>query len=74
LPSEVKEVLNGLRKLSKSGFQKRYKRESAKEESCPWIDWSEDEMLEWMTDYYNEIVAYYQDAVTQQRAMLLYLT
>jgi hypothetical protein len=75
LPNEVEEVLNGLRKLSKSGFQKRYRRESAKEKPCPWIDCdcSEDE-INWRIDYYNKIVAYYQDAVTQQRAMLLYLT
>ncbi|OUL22862.1 hypothetical protein BV378_23395 [Nostoc sp. RF31YmG] len=75
LPNEVEQVMNGLIKLSKNGFQERFYRESEKEEPCPWIDWSDkEELMEWMTDLYNETVSYYQDAAMHQRAMLLYLT
>jgi hypothetical protein len=38
------------------------------------MDWSDEEMFEWLTDYYNDMVNYYQDAATNGRAMLLYLT
>lgn len=74
LPNEVEEILDGLIKLSEKGFQQRYQRESEQEKPCPWIDWSEEEMLEWMSEYYNEIVDYYRDASANQKAMLLYLT
>ncbi|MGV0107647.1 DUF1877 domain-containing protein [Nostoc sp. DSM 114160] len=71
---EVGEILDGLLELSQEGFQNRFIRESQKSEPIPWIDWSEEEMLDWMTDYYNEIVDYYQSAVRQHKALLLYLT
>ncbi|MEH1831646.1 MAG: DUF1877 family protein [Nostoc sp.] len=71
---EVGQILDGLLELSQEGFQNRFIRESQKSEPVPWIDWSEGEMLDWMTDYYNEIVDYYQSTVRQQKALLLYLT
>jgi hypothetical protein len=71
---EVGEILDGLLELSQEGFQNRFIRESQKSEPIPWIDWSEEEMLDWMTDYYNAIVDYYQSAVREQKALLLYLT
>ncbi|WP_392530448.1 DUF1877 family protein [Nostoc sp. C117] len=71
---EVREILDGLLELSQEGFQNRFIRESQKSEPIPWIDWSQEEMLDWMTDYYNEIVDYYQSAVRQHKALLLYLT
>lgn len=74
LPNEVEQILDGLLQLTEEGFQERYRQESQKATPCPWIDWSEEEMLEWLTDYYNEMVSYYQNAATNQRAMLLYLT
>lgn len=73
LPNEIEQILDGLLRLTESGFQERYKQESEKMEPCPWIEWSDDEMLEGLTDYYNEMVNYYQDAATNNRAMLLYL-
>jgi hypothetical protein len=74
LPDEVQLISDGLIKISEDGFQKRYMRESEKEDPCPWIDWSEEDMLEWMTDYYKEMVDYYRSAAINQKAMLLYLT
>jgi hypothetical protein len=74
LPNEVEQILDGLLQLTEEGFQERYRQESQKTTPCPWIDWSEEEMLEWLTDYYNEMVSYYQDAARNQKAMLLYLT
>lgn len=71
---EVRQILNGLLELSQEGFQNRFIRESQKPEPIPWIDWSDEEMLEGMTDYYNEIVDYYQSAARQNKALLLYLT
>lgn len=43
-------------------------------DAAPNLQLSLEDEIDWRTDYYNEIVAYYQDAVTHQRAMLLYLT
>jgi hypothetical protein len=74
LTNEVEQILDGLRQLTAAGFQERYQQESQKISPLPWIDWSEEEMLAWLTDYYNQMVNYYQDAATNQRAMLLYLT
>ncbi|MCD8489772.1 MAG: YfbM family protein [Desertifilum sp.] len=74
LPNEIEQILNGLLQITEDGFQERYRQESKKAVPCPWIDWSDEEMLEYLTDYYTEIVDYYQDAVVNQRAMLLYLT
>ncbi|MEH1943387.1 MAG: DUF1877 family protein [Nostoc sp.] len=71
---EVGQILDGLLELSREGFQNRFIQESQKSAPISWIDWSEEEMLDWMTDYYNEIVDYYQSAVRQQKALLLYLT
>lgn len=76
ISSEVEQILDGLLELSPEGYQNRFIRESQKAEPLPWIDWSEDraEILDWMTDYYNEIVDYYRCAVSQNQALLLYLT
>ena len=71
-PDEVEQLLHGLIKLSKNGFQERYRRESQQEQNCSWIDWSEKRMLKWLTDYYKDIVDYYKSAVANHRAMLLY--
>ncbi|MEH2097175.1 hypothetical protein [Nostoc sp.] len=38
------------------------------------IDWSEPETVEWLTEYYKEITAYYIAANNLGNAMLLYLT
>jgi len=72
--SEVEQIFDGLLKLSPKGYRKRFIRESKKPGPLPWIDWSEEEMLYWMTDYYREIVAYYRNAVSQHKTLLLYLT
>lgn len=74
LPTEVEQILHGLLQLTEEGFRERYRQESQKTPPCPWIDWSDEEELEYLTYYYNEMVSYYQDAVANQRAMLLYLT
>jgi Domain of unknown function (DUF1877) len=75
ISSEVEQILDGLLGLSLEGYQNRFIRESQKAEPLPWIDWSEDraEMLDWMTEYYNEMVDYYRCAVSQHQALLLYL-
>jgi Domain of unknown function (DUF1877) len=74
LMDEVGEILDGLLFLSEAGFQDRYKRESEKTNPIPQIDWEEEEMLDWMTDYFNEIQNYYEDTFRNKDAMLLYLT
>jgi hypothetical protein len=74
LIDEVGEILDGLLFLSEEGFQERYRRESEKANPLPWIDWDEEEMLDWMTDYFNDIQDYYTDTFRQKKAMLLYLT
>jgi hypothetical protein len=74
LPEEVGDILDGLLFLSEEGFQERYKRESQRANPLPWIDWGEEEMLDWLTDYFNEIQDYYEDTFRNKEAMLLYLT
>jgi Domain of unknown function (DUF1877) len=74
LTDEVGEILDGLLFLSEEGFQERYQRESEKAEPAPCIDWDEEEMLDWLTDYFNEIQDYYEDTYSQKKAMLIYLT
>jgi hypothetical protein len=69
-PEEVSQILNGLLTISEGGFQARYQREAESDEPCPWFDWEEEEMLEWLTDYYSEMVNYYQDATQRGNAML----
>ncbi|HLP91679.1 MAG TPA: DUF1877 family protein [Nostocaceae cyanobacterium] len=71
---EIRQIVDGLILLSESGFQERYTRESEKAQPLSFIDWSEDEMIDWLIEYYNEIQAYYEDALSQQKAILLYLT
>jgi hypothetical protein len=72
--NEVGQILDGLLELSEEGFENRFIQESQKPNPVPWIDFSEEEMLDWMLDYYNEIVNYYETAVREQKALLLYLT
>lgn len=72
--NEVGKILDGLLFLTEDGFKERYHRESQKVEPCPYIDWSEEEMLDWLTDYYREIVEYYYDPYHDRKALLLYLT
>lgn len=75
LPHEVEQIMNGLIKLSEKGLEERFWREAEKEDLRAWMDWSDKEdLLELMIELYNETLNYYRDAVTHQRAMLLYLT
>jgi len=71
---EVGQILDGLLELSQEGFENRFMLESQKPNPVPWIDWSDEEMLDYMVDYYNEIVDYYETAVRNQKVLLLYLT
>jgi hypothetical protein len=73
MPNEVEQVLDGLQRVSDSGFQERFRHMPQQVLPFPWDDWSE-EVLEGLTNYYSEMVNYYEDASTNQRAMLLYLT
>ena len=74
LPDEVGQLLDGLIELGETGFQERYRRESQRSQPCPWIDWSEEEMLQWLTDYYNDMVHYFQDATRNKKAILVDLS
>jgi Domain of unknown function (DUF1877) len=74
IPNEIEQVLDGLLRLTEEGFKERYRQASQKSSLAYWMDWSDEEMFEWLTDYYNDMVNYYQDAATNGRAMLLYLT
>jgi hypothetical protein len=69
-PVEVKQILDGLLEISRSGFQARFQREAQSENPCNWFDWEEEEMLDWLTGYYNEMLEYYQDAVQRSNAIL----
>jgi hypothetical protein len=73
-PEEVGCILDGLLWIAEEGFQARYQREAESEEPCPWFDWEEEEMLDWLTDYYNAMVHYYQDALRRGNAILAHLS
>jgi len=74
LPDEITRILNGLVALGEQGFQSRYLREADRDEPISWIDWAEEEILEWLTDYYNEMLNYYQKVSADRNAMLVYLS
>jgi Domain of unknown function (DUF1877) len=69
-PEEVKQILDALQEISRKGFRKRFRREAKSEKPCPWFDWEEEEMLDWLTDYYNEMVKYYQNTTESGNAIL----
>ncbi|QLE44238.1 DUF1877 family protein [Nostoc sp. C052] len=73
-PDEVRQVAKALSELSENGFITRYKQEEIKQERVSIIDWSEPETVDYLTEYYKEIVAYYIEATNLGNAMLLYLT
>ncbi|BCL38013.1 DUF1877 family protein [Nostoc sp. MS1] len=70
---EVGQILDGLLELSKEGFKNRFIYESQKQNPIHWLDWSDEDLLECMVDYYTEIFDYYKSAVSNQKALLLYL-
>jgi Domain of unknown function (DUF1877) len=73
-PEEVSRILAGLISLSEEGFQARYRRESNSDTLCPCLDWEEEETMYFLTDYYNEMVDYYQEALDKSGAMLVELS
>ena len=66
--------MDGLLFLTEDGFKERYYRESRKAEPCSYVDWSEEEMLDWLIDYYQELIEYYSQTYHDRKALLLYLT
>jgi len=70
LPDEVTQVLNGLAALGEEGFQERLSREA--ENGNVQFDLGE-EIQEYLLEYYNEMLNYYQETSARQNAMLLYL-
>ena len=69
-PEAVGQIFEGLQGISRKGFRARYRHEAKSEEPCPWIDWEEEEMVDWLTGYYNEMVEDYKDAFQRGNAML----
>jgi hypothetical protein len=54
-------------------LEEHFMQEPQKPNPVPWLDWADEELLDWMVDYYNEILDYYETAVRKQKALLLYL-
>ncbi|BDM82080.1 hypothetical protein [Acaryochloris marina] len=71
---EVGNMLDGLLLLSEQGFRTRYKRESRKSDPVPLFDLSEEEELDWLTDYFRIIENYYSNTLRSEKALLLYLS
>ncbi|NEO82990.1 MAG: DUF1877 family protein [Spirulina sp. SIO3F2] len=74
LPNENEQILSGLLRLTKEDLWERYRTELRKEKPCSWFVFLDEEILEGVLELYDEIVFYYNDAVKNQRVMLLYLT
>lgn len=70
---EVGNMLDGLLLLSEQGFRTRYRRESRKSDPVPLFDLTEEEELDWLTDYFRIIENYYGKTLRSDKAMLLYL-
>lgn len=71
---EVGNMLGGLLLLSEQRFRTRYKRESRKSAPVPLFDLSEEEELDWLTDYFRIIENYYSNTLRSEKALLLYLS
>jgi len=72
LPEEVEIIASALDDISVESFSERYEMLSYEVDSKIYIDWSEEEMLQWLTDYYIALCSYYQETARQKQAMLLY--
>ncbi|MBD3922619.1 YfbM family protein [Paenibacillus sp. PR3] len=74
-PELVKQISDALQGITEVELQSRYNPEQMTEmDIYPSIDWEDDGELEYVMDYYRELVAYYRDAAANQEAMLLYIT
>jgi Domain of unknown function (DUF1877) len=73
-PEEISQILGGLLSISEEGFQARYLREAQANKPCPWFDWEEEDMLNWLTSYYKKMLNYYQDAAQRGNAILVDLS
>ena len=71
---EVGTILDALLWISDDGFRERCERTTELERVRDWDDWDEEEMIDCLTDYYNQIVNYYQSASRSNNAMLLDLS
>jgi Domain of unknown function (DUF1877) len=74
-PEEVGQILDGLIWISESGFRSRCHKVADLDGFDDWFDWEDTEDMEDMeyclTDYYREMVKYYQYAVRNGNAMLI---
>jgi hypothetical protein len=68
---QVKEISDGLFTLGQEGFEARL-HQASENENLP-FDLDED-IQEFLVEYFGEMLDYYQNAASQDRAMLLYLT
>ena len=71
---EVGIVLDGLIELNEEGFKNRYYGELNKELPCPYFILSEEEEIDWLTDYFRQLTDYYNNAYWSKKSLLLYLT
>lgn len=72
LPEEVEIIASALDDISVELFAERYEMLSYEVDAEIYIDWSEEEMLQWLTDYYICLCYYYREAARQKQAMLIY--
>ena len=73
LPEEVEIIASALDDISVESFAERYEMLSYEVDAEIYIDWSEEEMLQWLTDYHIALCSYYQETARQKQVMLLYL-
>jgi Domain of unknown function (DUF1877) len=73
-PEQVGDILDALLWIADDGFRERCERECELDRVGSWIDWEEEEMIDWLTDYYNQIFDYYQCASQSNKAMLIDLS
>jgi Domain of unknown function (DUF1877) len=74
MPEQVGDILDALLWISDDGFRERCEREREIDRVGEWIDWEDEEMIDYLVDYYNQIFDYYQHASQSNNAMLIDLS
>lgn len=73
LPEEVKTVSAALSKFSNADIRARFDRGILTQPDIYAVDWENAETeFEWMLDYLEQLVNYYQDAANKENCLLIY--
>lgn len=72
--SEVKDISRTLSKISIESLIKKFDAERFKKADIYPSIWEEEDAIDYLMEYYKELVDYYNDAAKNNNVMLVYLT